>query len=69
MITKNNHIKDLLSTCSPHDWKDWIFHIENNLVAVGYVEALTESGRQDHAARMQSLYDFFGAIDRKEKQS
>jgi hypothetical protein len=69
MKNSKNPVQELLSISAPLAWKDWLVHIQNNLIADGYVEQLTEEGRHDMAARMQGLYDFFGQIDQKKKQA
>lgn len=60
--------KDLLQISTRDQWRAWLFHLENNLVASGYVGELTEEGRLDHAARMQGLYDFFTGKETERKQ-
>jgi hypothetical protein len=60
MANTKNPIKDLLSISSPQEWKDFLFHVENNLVALGYSEMLTKSGRMELSAKFTGLYEFFG---------
>lgn len=51
---------DLLKIADPASWQAWLFHIQTNLINSGYVETLSESGRNEFTAHMQGLYDFFG---------
>lgn len=59
---------DLLKISNPAAWQAWIFHIQTNLIHCGYIETLTESGRDQFTANMQGLYDFFTQLQEKPKK-
>lgn len=64
MATINQATKDLLQVAPPAEWKDFIFSLQTTLIESGHVETLTPEGRSDFAAKMQGLYEYFGAIDK-----
>ena len=58
----------MTSIAHPQEWKDWLFHIQQNLITSGYVHSLTETGMQDHTAYFSGLYQFFTELQEKPKK-
>jgi len=62
-MKNDKEIKDLLSVCPVHEWKDWLFNLQSVLIDNGHVGMLNESGRGDFAGRMLALHHFFTQVE------
>lgn len=63
----NQLITRLLDSCSPEQWKDFLFEIQNRLIEVGHVEVLTRQGTKQFAARFYDLHEFFSELQTRKK--
>jgi len=60
-------LNDLLSAEDPNTWKDWISHIQAQLILQGYTMNLTKKGTELFAERFNSLQEFFSDLREGQK--
>ncbi len=67
MRNTDQPLTDLLSINKPDEWKNWLNHIQANLISTGYCEGLTKSGATEFASSFLGLQNFFSELKRSKK--
>lgn len=65
MAKKNTYseaVKELTKIGNSDDWKDWLTHIQNDMISRGYCQVLTDKGSAEFAVRFSTLQQFFTDI-------
>lgn len=60
--TTDNALQALTDHADPNQWKDWLSHIQNNLISQGYCQGLTDEGSAEFAGNFAALQEFFSLL-------